>query len=153
MCQLNRDERVMATLGGVISDEQTRIRLGRWIHHWDEYGFGIWTFRDPSTKIFVGRAGLHKTVIEGVVETELLYAVRAEFWRLGYATEMSESILRLAAREMSQVDLACFTMMTNVASRRTMEKLGFRYERDIVRANLPHVLCRLPRSELIRAYG
>ena len=152
MCRLHRDPRVMATLGGVISDEETRNRLGKWIRHWDEHGFGIWVFRDLSTYRFVGRAGLHKTEIEGVLETELLYAVSAEFWRLGYATEMSRSILRLVARVRSQVDLACFTMTTNVASRRTMEKLGFRYERNFRHAGLPHVMYRLPRSELIRAY-
>ncbi len=28
-----------------------------------------------------------------------------------------------------------------------MEKAGFRYERDIVYANLPHVLCRQTRDE------
>ena len=36
-----------------------------------------------------------------------------------------------------------FTLPDNVASRRVMEKLGFRFERDTPYAGLPHVLYRL----------
>jgi len=32
---------------------------------------------------------------------------------------------------------------TNKASRRVMEKVGFQYEKDVVWADLPHVLYRL----------
>jgi RimJ/RimL family protein N-acetyltransferase len=37
-------------------------------------------------------------------------------------------------------------MVENRASRRVMEKLGFEYEREVVHANLPHVLYRLSTS-------
>ena len=39
-------------------------------------------------------------------------------------------------------DIVCFTLPTNRASQRVMEKVGFVYERDITHANLPHVLYR-----------
>ena len=39
--------------------------------------------------------------------------------------------------------IVAFTLTTNGASRRVMEKLGFRFERDIIHAGLPHVLYRL----------
>jgi RimJ/RimL family protein N-acetyltransferase len=43
-------------------------------------------------------------------------------------------------------DLVCFTLTTNHASQRVMEKVGFRYERDVLHAGLPHVLYRLSAS-------
>ena len=39
-------------------------------------------------------------------------------------------------------DVVAFTLPDNIASRRVMEKSGFRYERDIVWAEMPHVLYR-----------
>jgi RimJ/RimL family protein N-acetyltransferase len=35
-----------------------------------------------------------------------------------------------------------FTLPNNLASRRVMDKAGFRYERNFIHANLPHVLYR-----------
>ena len=42
-------------------------------------------------------------------------------------------------------DLVTYTLPGNLASRRVMEKLGFTYEREVVHADLPHVLYRLTR--------
>jgi len=39
----------------------------------------------------------------------------------------------------------CLTQPHNVGSRRVMEKAGFTYEREFLRAGLPHVLYRLER--------
>ena len=39
-------------------------------------------------------------------------------------------------------EIVAFTLPTNIASRRVMEKSGFAYEREIVHAGLPHVLYR-----------
>ena len=40
-------------------------------------------------------------------------------------------------------EVVCFTLTTNRASQRVMEKAGFEYARDIVHAGLPHVFYRL----------
>jgi [ribosomal protein S5]-alanine N-acetyltransferase len=45
-------------------------------------------------------------------------------------------VLRLPA-------VVTYTLPYNAASRRVMEKLGFEYEREVVHADLPHVLYRL----------
>jgi RimJ/RimL family protein N-acetyltransferase len=45
--------------------------------------------------------------------------------------------------------LVCFTLETNRASRRVMEKAGFRYERDFVYKDLPHVLYRQARENRV----
>ncbi len=43
-------------------------------------------------------------------------------------------------------EVVCFTLTTNRASQRVMEKAGFEYERDIVHAGLPHVFYRITAS-------
>ena len=44
--------------------------------------------------------------------------------------------------ELSLPTIVAFTLPTNIASRRVMEKCGLVYERPIIHADLPHVLFR-----------
>lgn len=143
LCQMNRDPRVMATLGGVRSGEDTQRYLRDNLEHWERYGFGIWVFRDGRDGSFVGRGGLRNVRVDGEDEVELSYALRAGYWGRGLATEMAGAILEVAFGRLGLEEVVAFTLPTNRASRRVMEKNGFRYERDIVHAGLPHVLYRL----------
>jgi RimJ/RimL family protein N-acetyltransferase len=148
--RMHRDPRVMATLapagapnGGVLSDEETRQFLRRHLDHWERYGYGLWVFRDRADSQFVGRAGLYNTHVGGNDEVELAYALVAEYWNRGLATEMARAILRVALEQLQMTGLVCFTLKTNWPSRRVMEKAGFEYERDVIHAGLPHVLYRV----------
>lgn len=143
--RMHRDARVMATLGGVRNDEETQAFLDQTLVHWARHGFGLWIFRDRVSGAFAGRGGLRHVEVEGADEIELAYALLPPYWRQGLATEMGGAILDAAFRRLGLAEIVCFTQATNHASRRVMEKLGFRYERDFVRAALPHVLCRLKR--------
>jgi [ribosomal protein S5]-alanine N-acetyltransferase len=152
--RMHRDPRVMATLtpaggpnGGVLSDEETRRFLRRHLAHWDLHGYGLWAFRDRAAGRFVGRAGLYNTHVGGNDEVELAYALMAEYWNRGLATEMAEEILSVAFEKLGMADVICFTLKTNRASQRVMEKTGFKYERDVVHAGQPHVLYRITASE------
>ena len=128
---------------GVVSDEETQRFLRRHLDHWDRYGYGLWAFRDREDDRFVGRAGLYNTHVGGSDEVELAYALMAEYRNRGLATEMAEAILGVAFERLGMADVVCFTLTTNRASQRVMEKAGFEYERDVVHAGLPHVLYRI----------
>jgi RimJ/RimL family protein N-acetyltransferase len=141
--RMHQDKQVMATLGGIRSDDETRLFILNNLHHWEQYGFGLWLFRDKITQQFVGRAGLRKTIVEGTDEVELAYALMAKFWGQGLATEMSQNILKIGCDLLGLQEVVCFTLTTNFASKRVMEKLGFKYEREIIYAGLPHLLYRL----------
>ena len=67
----------------------------------------------------------------------------AAFWGRGLASEMAAALLRSGGDGLAPGGIVAFTLTTNGASRRVMEKLGFRFERDIIHAGLPHVLNRL----------
>jgi RimJ/RimL family protein N-acetyltransferase len=138
---------VMATLGGVRSAAQTAEYLERAILHWEEHGFGWWMARDLQTGQFAGRGGLRHATVDGRAEIELGYGFMPEFWGRGLATELARESVRVGFEVLHLAELVCFTLPTNAASRRVMEKAGFRYERDIVHAELPHVLCRMTAAE------
>ena len=144
--RLHGDSRVMATLsadGRPLPEEETRRALQRHLDHWERHGFGLWAFRDPADGRFAGYCGLKHTEVDGNDEVELAYAVVADAWGRGLATEMAEAVLRLGFEHLGLTEVVCFTLTSNRASQRVMEKAGFTYERDILHAGLPHVLYRL----------
>jgi ribosomal-protein-alanine N-acetyltransferase len=142
LCRMHSDPGVMATLGGTRSDEETRAFLRGNLDHWAEHGFGLFVFRNRTSGAFVGRGGLRHVDLGGKDEVELAYALKSAFWGKGLATEMAASVLRLGIDKLGLTDIVAFTLTTNIASRRVMEKLGFRFERDILHAGLPHVVFR-----------
>jgi ribosomal-protein-alanine N-acetyltransferase len=141
LMRLNQDPEVAKTLGGTRTALQTRQYIGSGVDHWRLHGYGIWIFRDAASTRFIGRAGLRHLVVGGSAELELSYGLMPEFWRIGIATEMSHGILEVA-EQLGLTDIVAFTLPTNLASRGVMEKVGFRYERDITWANGPAVLYR-----------
>jgi RimJ/RimL family protein N-acetyltransferase len=145
--QMHQDARVMATLGGLRSDHETRAVIERHMSHWDRHGFGWWTLRDPQSGQFLGRGGLRHVAIEGRDEVEIGYGFVAEAWGRGLATELARFCVELAFRRLGLDAVISFALPTNVASRRVMEKAGLTYERDGVWAGLPHVFYRLGRLE------
>jgi ribosomal-protein-alanine N-acetyltransferase len=145
--RMNRDPAVMATLGGLRSAEQTRQFLDASIAHWDRHGYGIWILNDLASGEFAGRAGLRNVEIESVGEVEVLYALMPEFWRAGLASEITDELIRIAFQELALPNVIAFTLPSNRASRRVMEKSGLMFERQIVHAGEPHVLYRVMRPQ------
>jgi ribosomal-protein-alanine N-acetyltransferase len=142
---MHRDPAVMATLGGVRSPARTRAFLGKNLRHWEQYGFGLWTFRGKADGRFVGRGGLRHVTLQGRPEVEIAYALMPSFWGKGLATEIAMATVDLGVR-LGLPSLVAFALSDNRGSRRIMEKLGFHYERDIVSTGVPHVLYRRERD-------
>lgn len=145
--RMHRNEQVMATLGGLKTRAQSAEFLERVLAYWEQRGFGLWMIFDLHSGRFAGRGGVHPVTVEGEPEVELAYAFMPEFWRQGLATELAEESLRVGFDVLRLDHLVCFTLPTNQGSRRVMEKVGFTYERDIVHADLPHVLYRLTAAD------
>ncbi len=149
ICRLHRDPEVMRTLsadGNILPDEVTREGLRQDAEHWVRHGFGLWIFRDQTDGRLIGRGGLKWYAIDDRDEIGLAYAVLSRDWGRGYATEMAEASLRVGFERLGFSEIACWTLPINRASQRVMEKVGFRYERDILFAGLPHRFYRLSAS-------
>jgi RimJ/RimL family protein N-acetyltransferase len=143
---LHSDARVMATLGGVRSTAETQRVLDALVAHWEEHGFGYWIAHDLASGRFAGRGGLRRVELEGRAEVEVGYGLMPEFWSQGLGTEIAQESVRVGFDELGLRELIAFTLPTNHASRRVMEKAGFRYVGDTVWADRPHVLYRLWRA-------
>lgn len=153
LVRMYADPQVTATLGGVRTADWVAEYLKTQMAHWDEHGFGFWTVRDRLTGEFIGRGGLRYASIEGRREVEVGYGFRKECWGRGLATELAIESVRIGFTELQLSDVVSFTLTTNLASKRVMEKAGLRYERDIVYAGLPHVLYRQTTSQWQTAGG
>lgn len=141
---LMNEPRVAQTLGGPQPRERWESFLRKDIAHWQAHDFGAWHAFERSTDQLVGRIGSHVTIVEGVIEVELAWAVHPDHWGQGYAAELAAPARDLVySRGIDSV--VAFTLTDNAPSRRVMEKLGMTYERDIVHADLPHVLYRVSR--------
>jgi ribosomal-protein-alanine N-acetyltransferase len=147
LIRMYSDPQVMATLGGVRTPAQTTTLFEQHVAHWQRHGFGIWAARDAVTGQFVGRGGLRRGIVDGLEEVEVGYGFPKEYWGRGFATELAAECVRIGFTVLQQDDLVSFTLPTNLASRHVMEKVGFRYEKDIVHAELPHILCRQTKKD------
>lgn len=144
-CRLWRDRRVVATLtsdGQVPPATELERRWTRWHEHWDRYGFGTWIFRDRRDGQFSGYAGLHRAVVLGTKETEVLYALPAQIWGQGFATEMAKALIHEGCTVLQFATIIGYTLEVNTASQRVLEKAGMRHQRNFVHAGLPHRLYR-----------
>jgi RimJ/RimL family protein N-acetyltransferase len=147
--QILRDARIARTLfptDGPPDATQVRAILARHVAHWDERGFGLWLLRNRVGGAVVGRGGLLSQTIEGRAEVEVGWAILPELWGQGLATELARASIGIAFAQLGLEELISFTLTTNGASRRVMEKAGFTYERDFDHISLPHALYRLRRT-------
>jgi [ribosomal protein S5]-alanine N-acetyltransferase len=139
---MHRNERLMATLGGVRSDAETEAYLARNLAHWTEHGFGLWILRDPGTERAVGRAGLRRVSIEGADEVELGYALFPEFWGRGLATDAARACVTIGRDWLGLPSLVALTLPTHLASQRVLRKAALVPEREAVHGGRVQVLFR-----------
>jgi ribosomal-protein-alanine N-acetyltransferase len=141
------DPRVAATLfpDGPPSPADLEAILARHTEHWERNGFGLWLLRARDTGLVVGRGGLLRQRIEGRDEVEAGWAIVPDRWGQGLATELALASVAVAWERLRLGELISFTLTTNIASRRVMEKAGFSYEHDFDHIGHPHALYRLRR--------
>jgi len=138
------DRRVGRWLGGTLDPLAARLALERWSAHWSAHDFGLWIARDRTTGGLAGRGGLSMTVVDGRAEVEVGWAIAAERWGEGLATELGAAALEVADGALALRGVVSFTLPDNGRSRRVMEKLGLRAQLAIDHRGLPHVLYRRP---------
>ena len=126
------DPRIMATLGGVRSEEDSERWLRENLEHWERHGFGIWVFRDATSGEIAGRAGLRRVEVEGATEVELGYVLASKFWGQGLATEMGSALLARGYPSVAMDRVIALIAASNVRSLQVAAKLGFHFERNAI---------------------
>ena len=104
--------------------------LRRYTDHWRRHGFGILAVEDKATGALVARSGVayHRN---WPADPEVGWSVDPRWWGRGIATEGGAACVRWAFDELAIDRLVSITVEANHASRRVMEKLGFRLLRRV----------------------
>ncbi len=147
---MNSDPVVMATLGPVMTREQSDAAMDRWDALFDDQGFGWWCVDLGGDCI--GFTGLAIPWFRDGIE--IGWRLRSEHWGRGYATEAANAVLAAAFGPLGLEEVISFTAATNHRSRRVMERIGLRRDVDgdfdhpsAPEALRPHVLYRLSVDE------
>lgn len=127
----DRDRIETETLPGFLAEYQRYTR----------YGYFAAETTDGS---FVGRIALHPVIMDAdpnglwrhapTDESETVsigYRLRSQYWGHGYATEAAAAVVRLAFDQYRVSRAAATTMAVNLASRRVLERIGFRHTRTV----------------------
>lgn len=141
LAALHADARVMTSMGGTRDRDENRVWVEQNTRHARDEGFGVFVFRARATGEAIGRGAIRRLEIGGLVEVEIGYVVAADRWGRGLATEMGKWLVAYAERAGLR-DVVAVTQSGNIASRRVMDKLGFRYERDVDHQGDTRVLYR-----------
>ncbi len=141
---LHLDSEVCRYLGDVRSPKATSAYLDVNLAHWADHGFGLWIVR-ATDGAFAGRVGIRHIIIEDVPELEIAYTFKRELWGQGLATEAAEALARLWRTQLDGPSLVGIASLENHASRRVLEKTGFKYEREAIYHGEPVVVYRLTR--------
>lgn len=96
---------------------------------YQDYGIGRWAVIEKATNDFIGWCGfkyMTEPVNKHVNHYDFGYRLRSNFWNKGFATEASAAWLRHATDVLHLKEIYAMTDIDNMASRRVLEKTGFR---------------------------
>jgi RimJ/RimL family protein N-acetyltransferase len=125
------DPKVMELLDsrGRLTDGQVREKLALELESQARFGVQYWPFFLLASGEHVGCCGLRNhDASQGIYE--LGFHLLPAQWRKGYATEASRAVIRYAFDELGVQALYAGHHPKNMASRRVLLKLGFRYIGD-----------------------
>ena len=122
------------------SREAAEANLKEATYKWKD-GFSALVVILKSENKLIGHCGLVYREKHGAFE--LLYAIDSPYWKQGYTTEAAKVCIDYGFKELKLEKIIAFTQPHNLGSRRVMEKHGFKYTKDFIHAELPHVFYEL----------
>lgn len=144
LASLLNDPSVSHWLGGARSVAAIRAAIDGEIAHWAVHGWGPWVVVDKeSARPVVGRGGIRWAEVLGKPEVELFYAINPAYWKKGLGSFVARAALDMGFHAVDLSSVVAFTIPTNTASLRLMNKFGFVPEKEFKHADLPHILFRL----------
>jgi RimJ/RimL family protein N-acetyltransferase len=138
------DPEVVRFLGGKLwTLEDAERAVARMRRHWDWFGLGLFSVVRKEDERLLGRVGFlvwdseqwvngHDAKLEPPLETELGWTLGREHWNRGYATEAALACRDSALGQLGLTRLISLIARGNAASVRVAEKIGERFERQVV---------------------
>jgi RimJ/RimL family protein N-acetyltransferase len=119
------DPEVTRLVGGPFTEKQVQERLQREIANMENRQVQYWPMFLLSSGEHVGCAGLRPHG-DDPKSLEMGYYLRPAYWRMGLAEEAGRGIVSFAFDQLGVKTLTAAHHPQNAASRRVLEKLGFR---------------------------
>ncbi len=142
------DPKVMASFDGVLFDRQQMTQwVQRNLDHQARYGYGLFAVIFKASGLLIGDCGLEHLEVDGVLETELGYDFRSDFWGQGLATEAAAAVRDYAFQVRRLPRLVSLIRQGNLASQRVAEKIGLRRSEALSRYGHSYWLYALNREE------
>jgi ribosomal-protein-alanine N-acetyltransferase len=118
-------------LGGARNTvEFTRMRLDYYLHHYKKYGYSMGVVSLKDSPVMIGWGGLQH--FNHGDEIEVGYAFAQTLWGRGLATELASAWLKFGFTNLDLDRIIAVADEANSGSRRVMEKIGMRHEKDIM---------------------
>jgi RimJ/RimL family protein N-acetyltransferase len=126
------DPEVMRYLGDgrTLDRADTWRQMAMFMGHWALRGFGMWAVEEQGTGAWVGRVGLFYP--EGWPDREVGWALAREHWGRGLATEAARAVLDHVFGTLGWDRVISLIYRENARSVRVAERLGERYEGQVV---------------------
>ena len=119
--------------GPMQSLEDANDTLQTWLENWQVYGFGYWAAaRQAEPETVIGFGGLRCRELEGERRLNLYFRFAPAAWGQGYASELGRAALQMAWAELGQPAVYATTRPDNLASIRTLERLGLKCRGELL---------------------
>lgn len=136
---INADPEVMATLGPLMSREQSDAHVDHIAAKWGERGYGLWCVDlDGECIGFTGlnapwfeTAFTRTTAAAGYPCVEISWRLASQHWGHGYAPEAAMAAMQFGWDVLGLPEIYSWTADSNHKSRRVMEKIGMTHDTDL----------------------
>lgn len=114
---------------GKFSLEDVKKRLAQEVSNQEHYQVQYWPVFLLENDEFIGCCGLRPYDLENNIYEFGVHIIN-DYWHKGYATEAGLKVINYAFEQLGVADLFAGHNPKNTVSRKMLEKLGFKYERD-----------------------
>ncbi|MGD0426636.1 MAG: GNAT family N-acetyltransferase [Candidatus Acidiferrales bacterium] len=111
-------------------DERTREFVGRQVAHFDRFGYCLWKLLLKGSPEMIGFCGLQP--LDDAAETEIGWWLARAWWGQGLATEAARVALTDGFERAGLNRIVAVALAANRPSIHVMEKLGMKYEREMI---------------------
>ena len=132
--------------GGVVSKKEIERRIRENVlGDYQKHGYGRLAVILKKENKFIGFSGLK--YLEDRKETDLGYRFMRSYWHNGIATEAAIACLDMGFNSFNLSKIIAMVLPENKASIRVLNKLNFKYDREIIEDGLKAQLHTLMRND------
>jgi ribosomal-protein-alanine N-acetyltransferase len=111
-----------------LSWEQTVGVINSLTENWQQHQVGVWAVVYKKDRKLIGHCGFK--FLENTQEIQIGYLLLPSYWGMGLGTEAASAALKYGFEVAKLERVVAVAKPENIASRRVMEKVGMKYEKD-----------------------